>query len=91
MAKAEKLIFNKTTIKPRSLTRKENKEFRKSGLHPNYQEKDARPRLDDMVDFILDHFYPNVDFDEAVNSDCVKLCTDTIALTYGQEAEEVKN
>jgi hypothetical protein len=89
MAKQE--LFNKEVHKPRGLRKKENKEFRKSGLHPRYVENKEQMPLDEMVDYILEKFYPEINFDEAENADCVKFATDTIGLTYGQAPDEVKN
>ena len=86
------VAFDPTTMKARSLKRSENKELRQSGNHPNYQKAEDRASgLDDFVDYVLDHFYPDINFDEAAYGDCVKLATDTLALTYGQNPAEVKN
>ncbi|MEN6568060.1 MAG: hypothetical protein ABFC57_17385 [Veillonellales bacterium] len=85
-----KIAFDKKVHKPRALTRKETRALRDSGFHPNYAE-DKGKIIDDMTDFILDNFYPEIDFDGAKQADCLNFAADTFKLTYGVEEKEIKN
>lgn len=82
--------FDKEKDKPRALNRKEIKELRKSGFHINYVENAAKV-VEDFTDYILDHFYPDIDFDSTPQKECLKFAADTFAITYGEEKAEVKN
>lgn len=92
MAKVqEQLLYNVDVVKPRSLTRAENKQFRKSGFHPNYPVEGKKPAIDDMADYLLENFFSNINFDAVANSEVVKFVSEVIAMTYGQGTEETKN
>lgn len=87
-------------IKARSMTRKERKEFLKSGLDPAFVKKtgdDAADNLamteisEKMIDWILEHIYPDQNFDNVSNAECIKLARDTYALTMGADPETLKN
>lgn len=83
--------FDVLKHKARGLTRSERKAFQKSGFHPQHLKNKNDLQLDDMVDYILDTFYPGINFDDADNADLVELATSTINLTYGKEAKATKN
>lgn len=88
---AKKIAFNPEIHKARGLKKKENRAFRESGFHPRYLKGKEQGDLDGMVDYILDNFYLELDFEEAENADCVKLATETLSKSYGQGAQETKN
>ena len=91
MATKEKVKFSPDTVKARPLTNGEIRALRKAGLHIHYLNlKDEPEKLEEFTDYILDNIYPNVDFDNATQKECIKLAADTLVQTYGDE-EEVKN
>lgn len=87
----KKIPFNPELHKARELTRKEVRELKAAGLSLIGKSADELNLImDDYTDYVLDHFYADIDFDNAKNKDCIKLAGDTLKLTYGAE-EEVKN
>ncbi len=86
----EKEVFNAEKHKPRELTRKEIKQLREAGLHLHYVKGQAAEKVEDFTDFVLDNFYPGIDFDSVSQKDCITFATTTFKLTYGAE-DEVKN
>jgi len=87
----DQILYNEDVVKPRALTRKENRQFRESGFHPTYPIKDKKVTVDEFSDYILDNFYPNVNFDSVGNDVIIKFASEVIAMTYGQGAAETKN
>ena len=83
--------FNPEQHKPRALKRNEVKQLRASGLHLNYmKEAEVATKIEDFTDLILDTFYPDIDFNDAAQKECIQFATETFKLTYGAETE-VKN
>ena len=73
---------------PKSLTRKQVAEFRKSGLDPVMGEQTQENRME-MVDWILLNVYPELNDDAPYNL-CFELALTTYKLTYSRE-DETKN
>lgn len=77
---------------PRAMTRKERRAFDASGnnfFKP--KSKDTRPFagiVDDATDWVLDHIYPDFDFDDLPNNICNAFASYTVGLTYKDELAE---
>jgi|LSQX01.3.fsa_nt_gb hypothetical protein len=76
----------------RAMTRKQFRQMKEAGFDPLKvdQEEQASSTLD-MFDWILDNIYPDHDFDEYPNGECMRLAADTFKLAMGQPTEEAKN
>ncbi len=84
----------------RALTRKELRQMKEAGLDPVYMDpeqlkKEVVLSLNQrMADFIVDKFYPGVDWDDIDNSVILELADKTYQLSYNRKEkqdEEVKN
>lgn len=86
--------------KARSMTRKERKAFLAAGADPGVFRRTGDSDTDNpalveltekMVDWILENIYPDYDFDDVPNGECVRLAQETYALTMGVNPEQLKN
>lgn len=84
----------------RSMTRRERKAFLAAGADPGVFRRTGDSETDNpalielnekMVDWILENIYPDYNFDDTPNGDCIKLAQDTYALTMGVKPEALKN
>lgn len=80
-------IENKIEIK--SMTRGQIKQLRAAGLDPAFGEKDKENSAE-LVDWIIDHIYPELPADDLEYHILVKLATDTYTRAY-RGPESIKN
>lgn len=89
----EKKVATTVTIKVRAMTRKQVKAMRKAGhdmVFSGHQEGQDNKAMFDMVDWILDNVYGDVQLDDLPYGELVQLALKTYNRAYGG-GEEVKN
>lgn len=89
----EKEVATTVTIKVRAMTRKQIKAMRKAGhdmVFSGQQEDQDNKAMFDMVDWILDNVYGDVQLDDLPYGELVQLALKTYNKAYGG-GEEVKN
>lgn len=82
-------------VEVRIMTRKQMKDLKEAGCDPSFigdeatNQKLAQISME-MVDWVLENVYDDVNFDEWLNPDCIKLARATYQMSIGDEVE-IKN
>ena len=78
--------------KPRPMLRREIKALRAAGYDPAMLADDANiaQTSAEMVEWILDNIYSEVDFDDTPYPECLKLAAETYKITFGEGLEDAE-